>query len=168
MHSMLCEHTAVLVTKMKIRTYSELIMYDSFLDRFKYLKLDGQVGNDTFGFDRYLNQVFYNSIEWQRARDNVILRDNGCDLGIEGREIETVYDLNSRTKRRRKTSNLIIHHMNPISIEDVKNRNPIIFNPEFLITTVLRTHNAIHYGNVDNLSAGPIERKINDTIPWRR
>lgn len=167
MHSMLCEHTAVLVTKMKIRTYSELIMYDSFLDRFKYLKLDGQVGRDTFGFDRYLNQIFYNCYEWKVARSETIIRDNGCDLGIAGREIDGEYYIDSRDKKKTKSSLIIVHHMNPITVEDVKNRNPIIFNPEFLITTVLRTHNAIHYGDVNSIPTEHIERRPNDTIPWR-
>lgn len=142
----------VAVKSMKIRTYSELIQFDSFLDRFHYLKLDGQVGRDTFGFDRYLNQILYNSPEWNRARERVIIRDNGCDLGVDGREIH---------------KNIIVHHMNPITVEDVKNRNPVIFNPEFLITTMLRTHNAIHYGNPEALASEPIERRKNDTIPWR-
>lgn len=137
---------------MKIRTYSELITHDSFIDRFNYLKLGGTVGLDTFGFDRYLNQVFYNSIEWKQIRDFVIIRDNGCDLGVIGHEINKY---------------IIIHHMNPISIEDVKNRNSIIFDPEFLISTVLRTHNAIHYGTDDSIFKVPLERRPNDTIPWR-
>lgn len=137
---------------MKIRTYSELIMYDSFLDRFRYLKLEGRVGRDTFGFDRYLNQILYNCDEWKEARRFVIIRDNGCDLGIEGRDIN---------------KGIIVHHMNPITIEDVKNRNPKIFDPEFLITTKLRTHNAIHYGNENAITTGPVERRPNDTILWR-
>lgn len=135
------------------RCYSELSTFTTFIDRFNYLKLGGVVGADTFGFDRYINQVFYNSYEWKKARDIVILRDNGCDLGIEGREIY---------------SKIIIHHMNPISIEDVRRRNPRIFDPEELITTILRTHNAIHYGDEDGLITEPIERTRNDTAPWRR
>ena len=118
----------------KIRTYSELMKYDTFLERFRYLKLDGQVGRDTFGFDRYLNQVLYNCNEWKEARRETIIRDSGCDLGIEGREIH---------------KGIIVHHMNPITVEDVLRRNPKIFDTEFLITTVLRTHNAIHYSNED-------------------
>ena len=127
-------------------------MYDSFLDRFRYLKLEGRVGRDTFGFDRYLNQILYNCDEWKEARRFVIIRDNGCDLGIEGRDIN---------------KGIIVHHMNPITIEDVKNRNPKIFDPEFLITTKLRTHNAIHYGNENAITTGPVERRPNDTILWR-
>lgn len=141
-----------MVEKMKIRTYSELITYDSFLDRFNYLKLSGRVGRDTFGFDRYLNQMLYNLPEWERSRDKVIDRDGACDLGIKGRDIYKY---------------IIVHHMNPITVEDVKNHNPIIFDPEFLITTVLRTHNAIHYGDADSVFTGLVDRKRNDTIPWR-
>lgn len=149
---MLCELTAVMVEKMKIRTYSELVTFDSFLDRFNYLKLNGRVGRDTFGFDRYLNQILYNLSEWDHARDKVILRDDACDLGIKGRDIHKY---------------IIVHHMNPITVEDIKNRNPIVFDPEFLITTVLRTHNAIHYGDADSVFTGLVDRKRNDTIPWR-
>ena len=136
----------------KIRTYSELMKYDTFLERFRYLKLDGQVGRDTFGFDRYLNQVLYNCDEWKEARREAIIRDNGCDLGIEGREIH---------------KGIIVHHMNPITVDDVLRRNPKIFDIDFLITTALRTHNAIHYSNEDALIAEPITRRKNDTIPWR-
>lgn len=137
---------------MKIKTYSELILYDSFVDRFNYLKLNCSVGRDTFGYDRYLNQILYKLPEWLEARDKVIFRDDGCDLGIKGREIQR---------------NIIVHHMNPITVEDVKNHNPIIFDPEFLITTVLRTHNGIHYGSIESVNVGLIERRTNDTIPWR-
>lgn len=140
----------IMVTK--IRTYSELMKYDTFLERFRYLKLDGQVGRDTFGFDRYLNQVLYNCDEWKEARRETIIRDSGCDLGIEGREIH---------------KGIIVHHMNPITVDDVLSRNPKIFDTEFLITTVLRTHNAIHFSNEDVLIAEPITRRKNDTIPWR-
>ena len=135
-----------------IRTYSELIKFDSFLDRFNYLKLGGNVGTDTFGYERYLNQIFYTSSTWRRARDKVIMRDEGCDLGILGRE----------------TNRPIIHHLNVITIEDIRNRNPKIFDPEFLITTTLRTHNGIHYSDESVLTIAPIERTKNDTIPWRR
>ena len=110
------------------------------------------MGRDTFGFDRYLNQILYNLDEWKEARDKTIIRDMGCDLGIKDREI---------------LKTIIVHHMNPITVEDVKRHNPIIFDPEFLITTMLRTHNAIHYGNEDSIFMGPVERKPNDTIPWR-
>lgn len=139
--------------KSKLRTYSELKQLKTFEERYEYLKLDGQVGADTFGFDRYLNQVFYKSPEWRSVRNEVIVRDNGCDLGIEGREIHT---------------KILVHHMNPISKEDILERSDIILNPEYLITTVKRTHDAIHYGDADTLIKDPIERSANDTCPWRK
>lgn len=139
--------------KSKIRTYSELKQLKTFEERYEYLKLDGQVGSDTFGFDRYLNQVFYKSPEWRSVRNEVIVRDNGCDLGIEGREIHT---------------KILVHHMNPISKEDILQRSDILLNPEYLITTVKRTHDAIHYGDADTLIKDPIERSSNDTCPWRK
>lgn len=137
-----------------IRTYDELSKLKTFEDRFEYLKLDGQVGNDTFGFDRIFNQRFYRSREWKACRDFVIIRDNGCDLGIDG------YEINSQ--------NVIIHHINPISLEDIEKRTDILLNPEYLITTTHKTHNAIHYGDKDLLVTGPIERSKNDTCPWRK
>lgn len=150
---MQCEHI-VETEVMMIRTHSELVKFTSFIDRFNYLKLGGTVGTDTFGFERYLNQVFYKSPEWRKARETVIIRDNGCDLGVPGHEIYRYP---------------IVHHLNPISIEDIRNRNPVIFDPEFLILTVLKTHNAIHYGDDSILLINqPIERSKNDTIPWRR
>lgn len=139
--------------KSKLRTYSELKQLKTFEERYEYLKLDGQVGADTFGFDRYLNQVFYKSPEWRSVRNEVIVRDNGCDLGIEGREIHT---------------KILVHHMNPISKEDILERSDILLNPEYLITTVKRTHDAIHYGDADTLIKDPIERSANDTCPWRK
>lgn len=139
--------------KSKLRTYSELKQLKTFEERYEYLKLEGQVGADTFGFDRYLNQVFYKSPEWQSVRNEVIVRDHGCDLGIEGREIHT---------------KILVHHMNPISKEDILQRSDILLNPEYLITTVKRTHDAIHYGDADTLIKDPIERTANDTCPWRK
>ena len=139
--------------KSKLRTYSELKQLKTFEERYEYLKLEGQVGVDTFGFDRYLNQVFYKSPEWKSVRNQVIVRDNGCDLGIEGREIHT---------------KILVHHMNPISKEDILQRSDILLNPEYLITTVKRTHDAIHYGDADILIKDPIERSANDTCPWRK
>ena len=138
---------------MIIRTYSELIKLPTFEERFQYLKLDGDVGVETFGFDRYLNQVFYSSDEWKSIRNQVIIRDNGCDLGIEGREIY---------KR------IIIHHMNPITKEDLLYRTEYLLNPEYMICTMKNTHDAIHYGDENLLFKDPIERKPNDTCPWRR
>lgn len=138
---------------MNIKRYSELITIPTFEGRYDYLRLDGRVGEDTFGFDRYLNQVFYHSKEWKSIRDYVIARDNGCDLGMEGYEI---FD------------RILIHHMNPITKEDVLFRKDYILDPEFLITTVKRTHDAIHYGNRDSLLTNSIVvRTKNDTCPWR-
>ena len=138
---------------MIIRTYSELIKLPTFEERFQYLKLDGDVGVETFGFDRYLNQAFYSSDEWKSIRNQVIIRDNGCDLGIEGREIY---------KR------IIIHHMNPITKEDLLYRTEYLLNPEYMICTMKNTHDAIHYGDENLLFKDPMERKPNDTCPWRR
>lgn len=137
---------------MTIRTYSELITLPTFEERYRYLKLDGRVGEQTFGFDRYLNQLFYTSDEWRSLRNDIILRDNGCDLGIEGREIY---------------GRILIHHMNPITVEDILKRSDYLLNPEYLITTVKATHDAIHYGDESKLVTLPIERSRNDTCPWR-
>lgn len=135
-----------------IRTYSELSKLNTFIDRYRYLRLDGTVGYETFGFDRYLNQIFYQSSKWIAARDYVIIRDNGCDLGVDG------YEIHGR---------ILVHHMNPITIEDIEKESDFLLDPEFLITTVHNTHNAIHYGNEDLLIQGPIERTKNDTCPWK-
>lgn len=136
-----------------IRTYSELSRLKTFKERYEYLRLDGVVGENTFGFDRYLNQAFYKSKEWKDIRRFVIIRDNGCDLGVEGYEIHT---------------NIIIHHMNPIRQDDILSRTDLLMNPEYLITTMLNTHNAIHYGTEELLAAAPISRSKNDTCPWKR
>ena len=138
--------------KMIIRTYSELITLPTFEDRYRYLQLNGAVGEDTFGFDRYINQQFYRSKEWQRIRDEVIIRDNACDLGMEG------YEIHGR---------IYVHHMNPIMVRDIKSNSDYLMNPEFLICTTHRTHNAIHYGDENLLAKAPIERTKNDTCPWR-
>lgn len=139
---------------MTIRTYSELIAIPSFEERFKYLKLGGRVGADTFGFDRYLNQKLYqHDRRWKDARDQVIIRDNGCDLAMEGYEIY---------------GKIIVHHMNPISLDDVLNDRDWIFDPEFLICTTHNTHNAIHYGDERKLNTAPIVRTKNDTCPWKQ
>lgn len=135
-----------------IRTYSELSKLTSFQDRFRYLKLDGVVGETTFGFDRYLNQLFYQSQKWRKIRDEVIVRDCGCDLGIEGYEIYKY---------------AMIHHMNPITIKDIRDESEYLLNPEYLITTTKRTHNAIHYGDESLLIIMPVERTKNDTCPWK-
>lgn len=153
MHLRQCNDTADRVSLMIIRTYSELITLPTFEERFEYLRLDGKVGAETFGFDRYLNQVFYRSREWKAVRDFVIVRDNGCDLGIEGHEIH---------------SRIIIHHMNPITVTDIERDTKFLLDPEFLICTIHDTHNAIHYGDENLLVKAPIERTKNDTCPWRR
>lgn len=137
---------------MIVRTYSELIKLQSFEERFEYLKLNGIVCEETFGFDRYINQIFYKSKEWQKVRNTVIIRDNGCDLGLQDREIR---------------GRILIHHMNPISKEDILRRSDTILNPEYLICTTKNTHNAIHYGDISLLMSDPIERKPNDTCPWK-
>jgi hypothetical protein len=136
---------------MKNRTYSELSQLETFEERFKYLELKGVLGYVTFGFDRWINQRFYKSPEWQMVRNAVIVRDHGCDLGIPGYEIH---------------SGLIVHHMNPLSINDLKHNEQWVIDPEFLITTSLKTHNAIHYGDENQLPRGPIERKAGDTMLW--
>lgn len=136
-----------------IRTYSELILLPTFEERFKYLKLNGSVGADTFGFDRYLNQQFYRSEEWKRIRGDVILRDNGCDLGVDGYQI---------------FGRVLIHHLNPIRKEDIQSLSEFLMNPEYLICTTHRTHNALHYGDESLLTTSPIKRFKNDTCPWRQ
>ena len=137
---------------MSIKRYSELIALPTFEERFRYLKLDGKVGEDTFGFDRYLNQVFYRSQKWKSIRDYVIVRDNGCDLAMEG------YEIHGR---------ILIHHMNPISLRDLETESEFLLDPEYLITTVHNTHNAIHYGDENLLFTVPVERTKNDTCLWK-
>lgn len=135
------------------KTYSKLIQLSTFKERFEYLKLSGQVGLETFGFDRIFNQVFYKSSEWRRIRREVMLRDNGCDLGISDREIH---------------GKILIHHMNPITEKDIATRSEILLNPEYLITVSNNTHNAIHYGDEHLLVSDTlIERFQYDTCPWR-
>lgn len=135
------------------KTYSELCTLKTFKERYEYLRLEGIVGQDTFGFDRYLNQLFYRSADWKRIRNEVIIRDNGCDLGVEGYEIY---------------GKIIVHHMNPISIQDIKEGSEFLINPEYLIITTPITHNAIHYGDASLLPQSPVIRTKNDTCPWRR
>lgn len=142
----------VIVTR-TIRTYSELIRLPTFEERFRYLKLDGLVGKDTFGFDRYLNQEFYRSKEWKEVRDFVIVRDNGCDLGMDGYEI---------------VGRIYIHHMNPITVNDIVHSSDFLLNPDYLICVSHNTHNAVHYGDGDLLVTAPVERRKNDTCPWKR
>lgn len=135
-----------------IKCYSELVRLPTFEERYRYLRLSGSVGKETFGFDRYMNQAFYRSPEWKRIRDVVIIRDNGCDLGIAGHDI---------------FGRIIIHHMNPIRPEDIRWRSDLLLNPDYLITTIHETHQAIHYGDEDLLVVAPIQRAKNDTCPWK-
>lgn len=137
-----------------IRSYTELSRLKTFEERFDYLRLRGQVGKETFGFDRIFNQKFYTSREWKQIRHYVIVRDNGCDLGVEGHEINGQI--------------IIIHHLNPIFLEDIEKRTELLLNPEYLITTIHSTHNAIHYGDENLLICTPIERTKNDTCPWKQ
>lgn len=138
---------------MMIRTYSELIRISDFKGRFRYLQLYGKVGLDTFGFDRVFNQKFYRSKEWRQIRDKIIVRDLGCDLGVEGYEIIH--------------QPIVIHHMNPISLKDIEDSTDFLLNPEYLICTTDRTHKAIHYGDESLLMLPFTERSRNDTCPWK-
>lgn len=135
----------------RIRTYSELRRIADFNERFRYLQLRGQVGEATFGFDRWINQEFYRSREWRRVRDHVIVRDNGCDMGVEDWEIH---------------DGIYIHHMNPMTVEDITSGDPSILDPEFLISVTHRTHNAIHYGDESLLPRPLVERRAGDTKLW--
>ena len=141
-----------MMTTMSIRTYSELIKLKTFEERYRYLRLAGSVGEETFGWDRYFNQKFYSSQEWKRFRREIIIRDNGCDLGIEDREIDGL---------------IMIHHIEPITVEDVVQRRACLLDPENAICVSRNTHNAIHYGDENLLVLQPIERTRNDTCPWR-
>lgn len=141
-----------MITMRTIKTYSELSRLTTFEERYEYLRLGSAVGESTFGFDRYLNQVFYRSQRWKSIRDFVIIRDNGCDLGVKG------YEIHGR---------ILIHHMNPLTVDDIENESDYLLDPEFLIATTHDTHNAIHYGDASLLIKAPIERTKNDTCPWR-
>ena len=136
---------------MRIRTYTELRRFETFEDRYEYLRLGGEVGQTTFGFDRWLNQQLYSSYQWRRARDQVIVRDEGGDLGVPGFELEI---------------GLLVHHMNPLTPEAIENGEEWIFDPEFLIVTSKRTHNAIHFGDRSLLPRAPVERTPGDTTLW--
>ena len=135
-----------------IRRYSELKRLKTFDERYEYLRIGGLVGESVFGFERYLNQALYTSQRWRLLRNEIIIRDNGCDLGVEG------YDINDK---------IIIHHMNPITREQIKDPDESIFDPEFLICVSNRTHQAIHYGDASLLPRGPVVRRPNDTCPWK-
>ena len=142
-----------MVTAMIIKRYSELIKLPTFEERYEYLKLAGVVGSQTFGPDRWINQMFYSSDpEWRAIRDKIIIRDNGCDLGIPGREIQ---------------DSIIVHHMNPLVKDDILNRTEFLLNPDYLICTSPLTHRAIHYSNSDILIKDPVIRSANDTCPWK-
>lgn len=134
-----------------LRTYTDLLRYQTLEARFRYLSLGGRVGESTFGFDRYINQQFYTSREWRRLRHDIIARDNGCDLGVDGYEIH---------------DKIIIHHMNPMSVDDIVHGDDGILDPEFLITTTLKTHNAIHFGDERLLVKPFAERRPGDTKLW--
>ena len=138
---------------MTIKTYSELIIFPTFIERYRYLKINGVVGEETFGYDRYLNQALYNSQEWRNFRRRVIVRDEGRDLACEGFEMD---------------SRILIHHINPITVEDVLNRHPKIFDMENAVSTSFNTHRAIHYGDESLLVIEPNERSKNDTCPWKK
>jgi hypothetical protein len=135
----------------KIRTYSDLRRINTFEERYDYLSLRGVVGDSTFGFDRWINQRFYRTYEWKHVRSQVILRDHGCDLGILGYEIHI---------------GLLVHHMNPVSVEDIKHGEQWLIDPQYLITTSLQTHNAIHFGDKSLLPRGPVTRQPGDTKLW--
>ena len=138
------------MTPMTIKTYEELSRLKTFDERFRYLVIGGTIGEETFGYDRWLNQRFYTSEEWKRLRRQVIIRDEGCDIGIPGMEIG---------------DHLIVHHMIPVTKLDVLSHSQALINPDFLICTSLKTHNALHYGDLSILEPF-IERRPNDTCPW--
>lgn len=142
------------MNRKNIRTYEELIKLPTFEERYRYLRIGGNVGEQTFGYDRYLNQQFYKSKEFQAVRSYVIARDNGCDLGVPGREIP-------------EGLMIIVHHINPITKEDIINKSEFLLDPNFLITTIDNTHKAIHYGDENLLYTEPVERRKNDTCPWK-
>ena len=153
MHLLHSKDILDLVMMKMSRTYSELITLPTFVERFKYLKLDGFIGRETFGFKRWINQELYHCDKWLKFRDKIIIRDNGCDLGVPGYNIY---------------GSLLIHHLNPVTYEDILNQKPCVFDPENAVCTQLKTHNAIHYGNDSLLIPSPIERSPNDTCPWRK
>lgn len=141
------------MTMTNIKTYSEMIRFPTFIERYRYLKIDGIVGDETFGYERYMNQILYHSPEWRKFRRDIILRDNGCDLGIDGYEI---------------IGKILIHHIEPITVRDIERRDSKIFDTENVISVSLNTHNAIHYGDETLLITTPITRTKFDTCPWRR
>lgn len=136
-----------------MKSYNELVKLPSFEERFRYLRLNGNVGSETFGFDRWLNQQFYRSQAWKQVRDRVIVRDGGCDLGVSGREI---------------AGRVIVHHMNPVCMQDILEHSDMLLNEDYLVCVSHDTHNAIHYGDESLLPAMPKERSLFDTCPWKR
>ncbi len=148
---MLDRETITIMTN--IKTYSEMIQLPTFIERYRYLKIDGIVGDETFGYDRYMNQILYHSPEWRKFRRDIILRDNGCDLGTDGYEI---------------IGKILIHHIEPITVRDIERRDSKLFDTENVISVSLNTHNAIHYGDESLLITTPITRTKFDTCPWRR
>ena len=136
-----------------IKTYTELCEFDNFLDRFEYLKLSSNVGDNTFGSRRYMNQILYKTDRWKQLRNSVMVRDNGCDLGMLDREIIT---------------RITVHHINPITFEDILCNSPLVWDPEYLITTSDITHKAIHYSDKNLLMKEPVMRQANDTCPWKK
>lgn len=138
---------------MAILRYSELKRLKTFEERYEYLRLGGLIGESTFGFERFLNQALYRSQQWRLLRNQIILRDDGCDLGVPG------YDIHDK---------IIIHHMNPLTKEQLHEPDDSMFDPEFLICVSMNTHNAIHYGDASLLPRGPVVRKPNDTCPWKQ
>lgn len=138
---------------MIVKSYSEMIALPTFIERYRYLRLSGRVGEETFGYDRYLNQMLYKDPVWLRTRDKVIIRDNGCDLGMEGHQIY---------------GKILVHHINPITKEDILRRDPCLFDLENLVCTIKNTHDAIHYGDESLLIIAPTIRTRNDTCPWKR
>lgn len=135
-----------------IRCYNDLIQLKTFEERFRYLKINGKVGEETFGLDRYINQQLYKSQRWRSTRSKIIIRDDGCDLGIDGRQLEDY---------------IVIHHMNPISLEDIEEERDIVYDPNYLICCSTRTHRAIHFGDENLLIRDPVIRRPNDTCLWR-
>ena len=147
-----------------MRRYSELIRLPTFKERYEYLRIGGLIGESTFGFERFLNQALYTSQRWRNLRNQIIIRDNGCDLAMEGYDILPSY---SNSKSKRNFNPIIIHHMNHLTREQMRDPTEEIFDPEFLICVSLQTHNAIHYGDASLLPRQPIERRPNDTCPWK-
>lgn len=135
-----------------IRCYKDLSRLESFMERYQYLRIHGKVGEETFGLDRYINQSLYKSQRWKNIRSQVIIRDNGCDLGVDGHEIDRY---------------IVVHHMNPITLEDIEEERDVVFDPEYLICCTSRTHQAIHFGDEGLLPKDYVERKPNDTCLWR-